>query len=58
MESEPYNEELYFTNRDREIRLNRIAFLKGQLREAASKLEYWRQQEEKIYRMIEKLEES
>lgn len=50
-------EDLYYTNREQEIRLSRIVFLKGKLAEAAKQLEFWRQEEDRIYRMIQRLEQ-
>lgn len=50
------NPDLYFTNRDEEIRYNRIVFLRGKLKEAARQLEHWRQEEDKLYRMLQSLE--
>lgn len=49
-------EDYHYTNREQEIRLSRIAFLKGKLTEAAKQLEHWRQEEERLYRMLENLE--
>lgn len=49
-------EDYYYTDREQEIRLSRLALLRVKLKEAAHQLEHWRLEEQKLYRLLQNLE--